>query len=70
MIVKVQMPLLSSSENPGMLIYNEDRSVNFICYDEELFQSMREAEVVKAYFNAELQGSNLVFNSEAEEQAW
>ena len=69
MIVKVQLPLVSNEAEPKALIYNADRSIEYMpSVDDELRSLMGDRD--KAFFHAELVGSILQIGNEADDQTW
>ena len=73
-IVKVQVPLFSSVEDEGILVYNEDRSIEAILpirSERELKQLRKEMKgEPKAYFYADTRNKMLILTGKAPWQEW
>jgi hypothetical protein len=68
-IVKVQRPLVSNSQDPPALIYNENRSViMYYPMDAELKRIL--GTELKVYWWAHIEGDTLHLDKPAEEQDW
>lgn len=69
MIVKVQLPIASSADNPPMLVYNEDRSVFMQMPIQERFVDELK-DFPRGYYNARFVDDQLVINERIADQAW
>lgn len=68
-LVKVQVPVASSEEEPNALVYNEDRSLyGFAPIEEPLRKAMGER--TKGYFFAQSKGKTLRLYGRAANQDW
>lgn len=73
-IVKVQLPLISSHSDAGILVYNEDRSImqefhiKSKAEAKELYKVIEDE--MKGYFYAYLNDSELIIDSIAPWQKW
>lgn len=69
MIVKVQVSLASSYDKKRVLIYNEDRTVE---YEQEADQAILDIMdgAPKKYFNAHMEKTLLVIDEEVDPQSW
>jgi hypothetical protein len=74
MIVKIQIPIMTTAEVPMALIYNEDRSIEVEVPASEVKQLFREGEF-KVYAHAEDKlggddGKKLIITELAPNQSW
>lgn len=69
LVVKVQLPLFSSGENPPALVYNEDRTVECYCpVTPDLVRAMEGQK--RAFFRASICDGVLELSAPLEEQGW
>jgi len=76
-IVKVQVSVSTSEAVPQVLVYNEDRSVEYTTGYSNLFEALMRADFddsansfYKAFFHAHMDGTEIMIDEEAPFQAW
>ena len=69
MVVKIQLPLVSSEAEPKALIYNEDQSLHTMMPVSDLLRTVIGDEL-KAFFEVTIKDGNLVLEERLEGQGW
>lgn len=68
-IIKLQLPLMSTHDEPLALIYNKDRSVEEMLPVTDDVRKLMKGRY-KAFFHAEIVNDKIVIDKEAKWQSW
>lgn len=69
MIVKVQTPIMTTEDEPRILIYNEDRSYKYHGTAPTAVWETLNGQL-KSYWEATVVGDDFVLNNQVKEQEW